>query len=272
MTDATSSSSSATPTSRRPRASPSTSSRERRWSLPDEPGTFAGRRARAGAARAPRPTRSARRCARWDRPGPRGGRHLPDALHRPRRARPRRGRLGRAALRFRVRRGRRAAEQGGSRRRARAGGLSRCAGCPRRCPARGGARGWGGGGGVDGGEGGGVGWGAPAARAPPVLQRVRGVLVFGYPVGSPDRERPADVAAVHSLGLPILVVQGSRDSLGPLPALEAAIAGIGSARIDVGGGGDHSYRAAGGREVVARLEDQAIAAAVDWLAPRRPQK
>ena len=109
-----------------------------------------------------------------------------------------------------------------------------------------------------------------ADHADPVLQRVRGVLVFGYPVGSPDRERPADVAALRSLGLPILVVQGSRDSLGPLRALEAAIAGIPDARIAVVEGGDHSYRAAGGREVVARLEDQAIAAAVDWLAARRP--
>jgi len=100
----------------------------------------------------------------------------------------------------------------------------------------------------------------------PAIERVRGVLVFGYPIGPPDRERPADVAALRSLGRPILVVQGSRDSLGPLTALEAALAGIADARIAVVAGGDHSYRAAGGREVVARLEDQAIAAAADWLA------
>jgi len=105
-----------------------------------------------------------------------------------------------------------------------------------------------------------------AGDGDPVLQRVRAVLVFGYPVGSPDRQRPADVAALRSLGLPILVVQGSRDSLGPLPALQAALAEVTGARIAVIEGGDHSYRAAGGREVVARLEDQAIAAAVQWLA------
>jgi predicted alpha/beta-hydrolase family hydrolase len=103
-------------------------------------------------------------------------------------------------------------------------------------------------------------------RAPdPLLARVRGVLVFGYPIGRPPGPRPADVEALRSVRRPILVVQGSRDSLGPLPTLEAALAGQPNATIAVVEGGDHSYRAAGGRQVVARLEDEAIGAAVEWL-------
>jgi predicted alpha/beta-hydrolase family hydrolase len=100
----------------------------------------------------------------------------------------------------------------------------------------------------------------------PLLSRVRGVLVFGYPIGRPPGPRPADVEALRSVGLPVLVVQGSRDSLGPLPTLEAALDGLSNATIAVVAGGDHSYRAAGGRQVVARLEDEAINAAVKWLA------
>jgi pimeloyl-ACP methyl ester carboxylesterase len=73
------------------------------------------------------------------------------------------------------------------------------------------------------------------------------------------------VEALRSVRLPILVVQGSRDSLGPLETLQAALEGLPDATIAVVDGGDHSYRAAGGREVVARLEDEAIAAAVEWL-------
>lgn len=99
----------------------------------------------------------------------------------------------------------------------------------------------------------------------PLLARVRGVLVFGYPIGRPPGPRPADVEALRALRLPILVVQGSRDSLGPLPTLEAALEGLPDSTIAVVAGGDHSYRAAGGREVVARLEEEAIKAASEWL-------
>lgn len=99
----------------------------------------------------------------------------------------------------------------------------------------------------------------------PLLARVRGLVVFGYPIGRPPGPRLADVQALRALRLPILVVQGSRDSLGPLDTLEAALDGVPNARIATIEGGDHSYRAAGGRDVVARLEDRAIAAAADWL-------
>jgi hypothetical protein len=100
---------------------------------------------------------------------------------------------------------------------------------------------------------------------PALLERVAGLLVFGYPVAPPSGPRPADVEALRAVGRPILVVQGSRDPLGPLPALESAMTGIAGASIAVVAGGDHSYRAPGGREVVARLESEAIAAAVPWL-------
>jgi len=105
-----------------------------------------------------------------------------------------------------------------------------------------------------------------AGEAGPLLDRVAGLLVFGYPVGRPAGPRPADVAALRTVDRPILVVQGSRDSLGPLETLEAALEGVPNARIAIVEGGDHSYRAAGGRDVVARLEDRAIAAATEWLS------
>lgn len=100
----------------------------------------------------------------------------------------------------------------------------------------------------------------------PLLARVHGVLVFGYPIAPPSGARPADVDALRSLGRPALVVQGSRDALGPLAVLESALAGIPDARIAVVEGGDHSYRAAGGRTAVARLENEATKAAVEWLS------
>jgi predicted alpha/beta-hydrolase family hydrolase len=99
----------------------------------------------------------------------------------------------------------------------------------------------------------------------PAIGRARGLLVFGYPIRPPVKDRPADLAALRAVRQPILVVQGSRDSLGPLPALEEALEGAANASIAIVEGGDHSYRAPGGRGVVGRLEDQAVAHAVAWL-------
>jgi predicted alpha/beta-hydrolase family hydrolase len=88
-------------------------------------------------------------------------------------------------------------------------------------------------------------------------------LVFGYPIAPPSGPRPADAAALRSVGRSILVVQGSRDALGPLAALRPALDGVPDAEIAVVEGGDHSYP--GGREIVARLESEAIGVAVRWL-------
>jgi predicted alpha/beta-hydrolase family hydrolase len=95
--------------------------------------------------------------------------------------------------------------------------------------------------------------------------RVAGLLVFGYPIAPPSGPRPADAAALRSVGRPVLVVQGSRDALGPLAALREALEGIPGAEIAVVEDGDHSFRAPGGREVVTRLEGEAVGAAVHWL-------
>jgi predicted alpha/beta-hydrolase family hydrolase len=104
-----------------------------------------------------------------------------------------------------------------------------------------------------------------AAASDPAVDRVRGLLVFGYPIRPPVKERPADLAALHAVPQPILVVQGSRDSLGPLDALREALVGVGHAEIAVIEGGDHSYRAPGPRAATTKHEDEAVAAAVAWL-------
>lgn len=107
--------------------------------------------------------------------------------------------------------------------------------------------------------------GASGTQSDPAVARVRGLVVFGYPIRPPVKERPADLAALRAVRQPILVVQGSRDSLGPLSALQEALEGVRGADIAVVDGGDHSYRAPGPRAVTTRLEDEAVAAAVGWL-------
>jgi len=74
-----------------------------------------------------------------------------------------------------------------------------------------------------------------------------------------------DLDALRAVLEPILVVQGSRDSLGPLVGITEALEGVANATLSVVEGGDHSYRTPGGRAATARLEDEAVAAAVEWL-------
>jgi predicted alpha/beta-hydrolase family hydrolase len=106
---------------------------------------------------------------------------------------------------------------------------------------------------------------ADAEATDPALERVRGLIVFGYPIRPPVKDRPADLAALRTVRQPILVVQGSRDTLGPLDALREALEGVDGAEIAVVEGGDHSYRAPGPHAVTARQEQEAVAAAVTWL-------
>jgi predicted alpha/beta-hydrolase family hydrolase len=99
----------------------------------------------------------------------------------------------------------------------------------------------------------------------PAVDRVRGLIVFGYPIRPPITDRRADLEALRRVRQPILVVQGSRDSLGPLVGITEALEGVANATLSVVEGGDHSYRTPGGRAATARLEDEAVAAAVEWL-------
>lgn len=95
---------------------------------------------------------------------------------------------------------------------------------------------------------------------------IAGVIVFGYPIEPPGRTRPADVAALRALEAPLLVVQGTRDTLGPLAVLETALAGRPAATVNVLDGADHSYRLpAGTHSRPTLLEDRAIDAAIAWL-------
>ena len=91
-----------------------------------------------------------------------------------------------------------------------------------------------------------------AAEEPPDA-----LVILGHPISPPGRPRPADEAALITMGCPTLVVQGDRDELGPMAVLER-IAGQ-NPRVDliVLRGAGHDY---------GTHEAEAIDAAARWLA------
>ena len=70
---------------------------------------------------------------------------------------------------------------------------------------------------------------------------VAGLVLLGYPLhppGRPDRMRDAHLRRV---GVPMLVVQGSRDSFGTEDELRVVLDQLPAARLHVVEGGDHSF-------------------------------
>lgn len=90
-----------------------------------------------------------------------------------------------------------------------------------------------------------------AAEEPPDA-----LAILGHPIAPPSRPRPRDEAALEALACPTLIVQGDRDELGPLPALER-LAGR-NPRIDLVVLQDtgHSF---------GRREPEAVRLATRWL-------
>ena len=82
------------------------------------------------------------------------------------------------------------------------------------------------------------------------------LAVLGYPVAPPGRPRPDDEAALLSLKCPTLIVQGSRDELGPVEVLERLAARNPLIRLHVVPGAGHGF---------GKQEPAAIAAVVAWL-------
>lgn len=82
------------------------------------------------------------------------------------------------------------------------------------------------------------------------------LVILGHPISPPGRPRAADEAALLGIVCPTLIVQGDRDELGPLAALER-IAGQ-NPRIDL-------VVIRGARHEFGAHEFEAVDAAARWL-------
>ncbi|MCW5876875.1 MAG: alpha/beta hydrolase [Anaerolineales bacterium] len=108
-----------------------------------------------------------------------------------------------------------------------------------------------------------------ASEAP--LPGVRGLVFFGFPLhaaGKPGTERGEHLAAVS---VPMLFLQGPRDTLALPELLEPVVAGLGRrARLHMLAGADHSYKVlkSSGRSE-AEVYAEAAAVAAGWMAKQK---
>jgi uncharacterized protein len=79
------------------------------------------------------------------------------------------------------------------------------------------------------------------AQAAAPLEEVRGLAFLGFPLhpsGKPSSDRAAHLARVH---IPMLFLQGTRDSLAETDLIESVVKGLSSATLHLVDGADHSF-------------------------------
>jgi predicted alpha/beta-hydrolase family hydrolase len=82
------------------------------------------------------------------------------------------------------------------------------------------------------------------------------LILLGYPISPPNRPRPDDEAALAAATCPTLIVQGDRDTLGPLVVLRRIAADNAHIQIVVLTGVGHQF---GARQA------EGLRSAADWL-------
>ena len=82
-----------------------------------------------------------------------------------------------------------------------------------------------------------------SAEAKEHLEGLEGIVFFGFPLHAPGRPSNDRAEHLYQVGLPMLFLQGTRDSLADLEYLRPVVSRIGGkASLEIIEGGDHSFR------------------------------
>ena len=106
---------------------------------------------------------------------------------------------------------------------------------------------------------------AADARAgmPPAVD---GLVLLGYPLHPPGRPERLRAAHLPSIAVPVLFVQGSRDTFGTPEELDPVLAGCRAAELFVVDGGDHSFKVRGkDAPTEAQIHARVQAAITGWI-------
>jgi predicted alpha/beta-hydrolase family hydrolase len=97
-----------------------------------------------------------------------------------------------------------------------------------------------------------------------------GIVCFGYPLRPPQYSAPRSVAHFARLGVPILIVQGTRDAFGEPDDIRGATDGLTGVDVLAVEGADHALRVprSAGRSPAAFL-DEITARVAAWMATVR---
>ena len=91
-------------------------------------------------------------------------------------------------------------------------------------------------------------------------RKVAAVVLLGFPVRPPKKPRPLDEQALAALSCPTLIVQGSKDALGPLKVLAPIVKANSRLELHTLAGAGHSFgsKEKGALDVAAAWLDRTI--------------
>jgi hypothetical protein len=110
-----------------------------------------------------------------------------------------------------------------------------------------------------------------AAEAP--LPGVRGIFFLGFPLHAPRKPDVRRADHLRSIDVPLLFIQGTRDSMAPLATLQPIVGNLGSkATMHVVEGGDHSFatRKRDRPETAPSIHDELARVLAGWVATLCP--
>ena len=112
-----------------------------------------------------------------------------------------------------------------------------------------------------------------AAMAAEEREALAGVVLLGYPLHPPGQPNRLRAAHLPDVGVPLLFVQGTRDTFGTPSDLDQVLAGIAAVTIWPVRAGDHSFkvpaRAGSQASVHAAVQDAIVAWMADVCRHRR---
>jgi predicted alpha/beta-hydrolase family hydrolase len=105
------------------------------------------------------------------------------------------------------------------------------------------------------------------AQSEAPLPDVLGLVFLGFPLHPPGKPSITRAEHLYRIGIPMLLLQGTRDEFAQRPLITAVCEKVGArATLRWIDGGDHSFKVGKGRDVMAELSDH-IVAWVDSILP-----
>jgi predicted alpha/beta-hydrolase family hydrolase len=93
------------------------------------------------------------------------------------------------------------------------------------------------------------------AAAPNPTKGVRGIVLLGYPLHPPGRPQQRRDAHLPAIDVPMLFVQGSRDTFGTGADITAILPSLRHATLHEVAGGDHSFKTSGKKDSLEPIMD-----------------
>ena len=84
---------------------------------------------------------------------------------------------------------------------------------------------------------------------------VRGVVLLGYPLHPPGKPQQRRDAHLPAIDIPMLFVQGSRDTFGTSADIAALLPSLRQATVHEVAGGDHSFKTSGKKDTLEPIMD-----------------